>query len=98
MVNGVGVGIRRRWRQVPSDRDRGSSTVEAVITIPVIVVFTLVVIQVAVVWNARHTAQAAAQLAARSAAMYGSTAGIGQADAEDYLSRAAPNLLSGRSV
>lgn len=98
MVNGLGVGIRRRWRRVRSDRDQGSSTVEAIITIPVIVMFTLFVIQVALVWNARHTAQAAAQLAARSAATYESTAGIGQSDAEAYLSRTAPNLLSGRSV
>ena len=36
--------------------------VEEVITIPVIVVFTLLVIQFALIWNARHTAQAAAQL------------------------------------
>lgn len=98
MVIGLGVGIRRRWRRTLADRNRGSSTVEAVITIPVIVVFTLLVIQFALMWNARHTAQAAAQLAARSAATYESTAGIGQADAEDYLSRIAPNLLSGRSV
>ena len=98
MLNGLGVEIRRRWRRILSGRDRGSSTVEAVITIPVIVVFTLVVIQFALVWNARHTAQAAAQLGARSAATYQSSAGIGQADTEDYLARTAPNLLAGRSV
>lgn len=98
MINGLGVGIRRQWRRIRSDRDRGSSTLEAIITIPVIVFFTLLVIQFALVWNARHTAQAAAQLAARSAATYESNAGIGQADAEDYLARTAPNLLSGRSV
>ena len=98
MFNGLSGGIRRRRRRILADPDRGSSTVEAVITIPVIVVFTLLVIQFALMWNARHTAQAAAQLAARSAATYESTAGIGQADAEDYLSRTAPNLLSGRSV
>ena len=98
MLNGLGVEFRRRWRRILSGRDRGSSTVEAVITIPVIVVFTLVVIQFALVWNARHTAQAAAQLGARSAATYQSSAGIGQADTEDYLARTAPNLLAGRSV
>ena len=98
MDNGRGVGVRRRWHRVAADRDRGSSTVEAVITIPVIVMFTLVVIQFALLWNARHTGQAAAQLAARSAATYESTAGIGQADAEAYLAKTAPNLLSGRSV
>lgn len=98
MFNGLGVEIRRRCRRILSGRDRGSSTVEAVITIPVIVAFTLVVIQFALVWNARHTAQAAAQLGARSAATYQSSAGIGQADAENYLSRTAPNLLAERSV
>ena len=98
MLNGLGIEFQRRWRRILPGRDRGSSTVEAVITIPVIVVFTLVVIQFALVWNARHTAQAAAQLGARSAATYQSSAGIGQADAEDYLARTAPNLLAGRSV
>lgn len=98
MLTDVTFRARRRWRRVLIDRDRGSSTLEAVITIPALVLFTMVVIQFALLWNARHTAQSAAQLAARSAAMYESTAGIGQADAEDYLSRTAPNLLQGRSV
>lgn len=98
MPHDLMIRARRRERRVLIDRDRGSSTLEAIITIPVLVMFTMVVIQFALLWNARHTAQAAAQLAARSAATYESTAGIGQADAENYLSRTAPNLLQGRSV
>ena len=90
--------LRRRWRRTAADPDRGSSSVEAVITIPVLVIVMMCVVQFALVWHARHTAQAAAQVAARSAAIYQASAADGQADGDAYLSQTAPNLLTGRSV
>ena len=49
--------------------DRGSTAVEAVIIIPVIVVLTLLVVQFVLLWHGRHLAQAAAQTAVRAAAL-----------------------------
>lgn len=91
-------GIRRRWRRVFVDRDRGSVTTEAVIIVPVVVILTMVIVQFVLVWHGRHVAQAAAQTAARSAASYQSTAALGRSDADAYLRQVAPNLLPDRDV
>jgi Flp pilus assembly protein TadG len=90
--------IRRRRRECADEPDRGSSSVEAVITIPALVIVTMLVVQFALVWHSRHTAQSAAQLAARSAATYQASSTDGQADGDAYLAQTAPNLLSARSV
>lgn len=91
-------GIRRRWRRVFIDHDRGSVTTEAVIIVPVVVILTMVIVQFVLVWHGRHVAQAAAQTAARSAASYQSTAALGRSDADAYLQQVAPNLLPDRDV
>jgi len=82
----------------PGGLDRGSTAVEAVIIIPVIVVLTLLVVQFVLLWHGRHLAQAAAQTAVRAAATYQGTAEDGRADAEAYLAQVAPSLLPGRDV
>ena len=63
---------------------------EAVIIVPVIVILTMVVVQFALLWHGRHVAQAAAQTAARTAALYLGNAAAGSADADGYLAAVAP--------
>ena len=70
----------RRWRAATADRDGGYNPMEAAIIVPIIIVFTMMVVQFALLWHGRHVAEAAAQAAARSAAVYTSTAAVGQAD------------------
>jgi len=80
------------------DPDRGSSTAEAVLIVPVLIVLTLLVVQFVLLWHGRHVAQAAAQTAARTAATYRGTADTGRADADAYLAQVAPALLPGPDV
>ncbi len=88
----------RRWRTVSSAADRGYNVIEAVIVVPLLIVFTLLVVQLALLWHGRHVAEAAAQAAARSAAGYRSTAEVGRTDGANYLAQVAPNLLQSPSV
>ena len=97
-MQGLLAVIRRRWRRVLADPDRGSATAEAVIILPILVLLTMVVVQFVLVWHGRHVAQAAAQTAARSAAAYQATAAVGQADGDAYLQQVGSNLLPGRTV
>lgn len=108
-MNGYAAGWRRRWRRamprravqrgaVPESADRGSTVAEAVIIVPVMVLLTLVVVQFVLLWHGRHVAQAAAQSAARSAAVYRADPGVGQADGLAYLGQVAPNLLPAAAV
>jgi len=83
----------RRWRTASSAADRGYNVIEAVIIVPIIIGFTLLVVQMALLWHERHLAEAAAQAAARSAAGYNSSAEVGHADGVNYLAQVAPNLL-----
>lgn len=88
----------RRWRAAVADRDGGYNPMEAAIIVPIIMVFTLLVVQFALLWHGRHVAEAAAQAAARSAAAYTSTAAVGQADGASYLAQVAPHLLTDPAV
>jgi len=92
------VAVLRRWRSIRSQADRGYNLVETVIIVPVIIVFTMLVVQFAMLWHARHIAQAAAAAAARAAAGYSADAAQGRADAAGYLAQVAPNLLSQATV
>ncbi len=81
-------GLKPPARMVFSRRrmdDGGYSTVEAVILLPLLVLFTLFVIQVAQVWNARNVAEAAARQGALAARGYGATDSDGRRAAQDYL-------------
>ena len=80
--------LRRRVRELhASDDDRGFGTVEAVLTIPVMVLMILGTVQVALWWYSHQLAQTAAQEAARTARSYLSTADAGQAEGYSYLNK-----------
>lgn len=78
--------------------DDGYSLVEAVITLPVVVVLTMLVVQYALLWHGRHVVQAAAAEGLRAGRGYESSAAAGQARAEGYLHAIAPRLLTATSV
>jgi Flp pilus assembly protein TadG len=73
--------------------DDGYNIVEFMLTFVALIVITMVVIQFALLWHARHVAQAAAQDALRTASNYQSTADAGQSDGYAYLHQVAPNLV-----
>lgn len=80
------------------DKDDGYSTIESVITLPVMIIFTMLVVQYALLWHGRHVAEAAAQHAVRAARSYESTAASGQDAAARYLTQVAPHLLTTPTV
>jgi Flp pilus assembly protein TadG len=87
-VMGIGSRLRRRVRELhASDNDRGFGTVEAVLTVPVIVLMIVGAVQVGLWWYSRQLAETAAQEAARAARSYNSTAGAGQAEGYSYLTK-----------
>lgn len=88
----------RRWRAAVAEPDAGYNPLEAAIITPIIIVFTMLIVQFALLWHGRHVAEAAAQAAARSAAAYTSTAAVGQANGASYLAQVAPHLLTGAAV
>jgi hypothetical protein len=79
-------------------RDGGYSTIEAVVTLPAVILFTMLVVQYALVWHGRHVAQAAAQDGLRAARTYQARADAGQAAASSYLAKVAPNLITNPTV
>jgi Flp pilus assembly protein TadG len=86
-------GDRCTGQRRAGHRDRGSSVVEAVLIIPIIVLATLLVVQVVLLWHGRHVAQDAARQAAQTARGFEATAGAGRATAGAYLRQVAPRLL-----
>ncbi len=90
--------VGRRWRAAAAEPDAGYNPLEAAIIVPIFIVFTMLIVQFALLWHGRHVAEAAAQAAARSAAAYTSTAAAGQADGASYLTQVAPHLLTGAAV
>lgn len=76
------------------ERDGGYSIVEAVITLPVLIMMVMFVVQYALLWHGRHVAEAAAQNGLRDARGYQATAAAGERSASDYLREVAPNLLT----
>lgn len=78
--------------------DDGYSVVEASITLPVLIMLTMLVVQWALVWHGRHVAEAAAQDGLRAARGYQASATSGQIAAENYLQAVAPRLLTSPQV
>lgn len=74
--------------------DGGYSVVAAAITLPALILFTMLVVQWALIWHGRHVAEAAVQDGIRAARGYQSTAASGQQSAQAYLNAVAPNLLT----
>ena len=91
-------GTRTRPRTPAADTDRGSSTLGAILVIPVMILLTMLVLQFAMLWHGKHVAAAVAQTGVQGAAGYRSSAADGQAQAEGYLADVAPNLLRDATV
>ena len=85
---------RRRARGL-SD---GYSVVEAAITLPAVILLSMLVVQWALVWHGHHVSEAAAQTGLRHARGYQATAAQGQQAAGDYLHAVAPRLLTSTRV
>ncbi|MCW2525899.1 MAG: TadE family protein, partial [Pseudonocardiales bacterium] len=89
--------LTARWWRVVRDADRGFSTLEAVVVIPVVVVMSMIAVQFVMIWHARNVAEAAARDGLRVARGYQSSAARGKVAAEEYLTKVAPRLLSNRA-
>src|SRR4051794_25511254 len=69
------------------ERDAGLSTLEAVFTVPVIMLMILGIVQAGMWWYARQVALTAAQEGARAARAYEASNADGAAKANSYLSQ-----------
>jgi|SRR5579875_2183970 len=90
--------LRARLDVARSEHDRGFSTLEAVVVIPVVVVVTMLVVQYVMLWHARNVTEAAAQDALRIARGYQAAAAEGQAGGTEYLHKTAGRLLENFTV
>jgi type II secretory pathway pseudopilin PulG len=79
------------------DSDKGFSTVEAVIVIPLVVILTMIVVQYVMLYHARNVTEAAARNGLRVARGYQASAAQGKTAAEQYLTDVAPKLLAVRN-
>ena len=79
------------------ERERGFSTVEAVIVIPLMVILTMTVVQYVMLYHARNVTEAAARDGLRVARGYQASAAQGKTAAEQYLTDVAPKLLAARN-
>jgi Flp pilus assembly protein TadG len=79
---------------IRAGRENGSSVVEFVLIIPVMVACLLIALQVTLVWHARHVAQAAARQGLQEARDYRGTDQAGARQAAWHLRTVAPVLLS----
>jgi Flp pilus assembly protein TadG len=75
--------VQHRLRDAANDR--GVSTLEAVITTPIVVLMILAIVQAGLYYYAQRLAASAAQEAARQARAYNSTADEGHARGATYL-------------
>lgn len=76
----------------------GSSTVEVVLTVPVLLTVLMLIEQLGLYWHATHVAQAAAQEGVRTARMLDGSAASGEARTRGFLTHAAPSLLTDVTV
>jgi Flp pilus assembly protein TadG len=89
---------RRGRRRVEQPRDRGTSTVELAITMPVLLLAVLSVIQIGLWFHTRHVALAAAQDGLRIARAYDGNEDAARRRTLASLDGMAPTLLRDRSV
>jgi Flp pilus assembly protein TadG len=73
--------------------DRGSSTTELVIVMPVLLLLIMLIVQFGLWYHAAHVAEAAAQEGVRTARVDTGSAPAGQARAQQFVENAAPTLL-----
>lgn len=94
-MNGIRDRLRPRCRR---EDDGGYSIVEAAITLPAVILFTMLVVQWALLWHGRHVVESAVQDGVRAARAYQATAGDGQRSAQTYLQSVAPTLVTSPQV
>ncbi len=94
-MNGIRDRLRLRRRR---QGDGGYSVVEAAITLPAVVLFTMLVVQWALLWHGRHVVESAVQDGLRAARAYQATAADGQSSAQSYLQAVAPTLVTAPRV
>lgn len=80
-------------RGTERELDGGSTTIEALILLPCVLLLSLLLVQWVLVWHGRHVAQAAAQTAAVTAAGYLSDQVQGEDACDEFLQAVAANLL-----
>ena len=61
--------MRRRWKRLVAEPERGSVTIELILATPVLIVFLLLVVSLGQVVSARLTLDGAAASAARAASV-----------------------------
>jgi Flp pilus assembly protein TadG len=89
--------VSRHSRRTPHrsrPSDDGYSIVEAAITLPVIIVMTMLVVQYALLWHGRHVAESAARDGMEAARGFDASPEAGQTAARSFLTDVAPNLLT----
>jgi Flp pilus assembly protein TadG len=72
--------------------------VEAAITLPAIILMTMLVVQYTLLWHARNVAESAARDGLEAARSYQAPPSAGQEAARSYLRDVAPNLLVGPEI
>lgn len=88
----------RRRDPSPDASQRGSTTLEATIVLPVVLLVVATIIQVGLYLSARNIAAAAAQAGVDAARVLKAPAGAGTAAARQYLAMMAPDLAAGAQV
>jgi Flp pilus assembly protein TadG len=78
--------------------DRGAATTQLVLVVPLVLLLTLLVVQFALAWHARHIAQYAAQRALASARVEDGTASDGRAQAWRSIKDLGTRVLTHPSV
>jgi Flp pilus assembly protein TadG len=91
-------GVRARWVRLLRESERGSSAVELVIAVPVLLLLIFSIIQFTLVWHAEQVAQDAASQALAAARIQGGSQDTGQAQAEKVLDQVAGGSLRTHSV
>lgn len=78
--------------------DRGAVTTQLVLVVPLVLLLSLLVVQFALAWHARHIAQYAAQRALAAARVEDGTAGDGQAQARHSIDTLGARILTRPTV
>ena len=78
--------------------ERGSSTIEAMLIVPVFFFGSLFVVQLAMGWLATNVAEAAARQGLHAATVYLGSDDAGREQAQGYLDAVAPHLLAAAQV
>jgi Flp pilus assembly protein TadG len=86
------------YRRRGSNRDQGASTLEFVLTMPLLLLFLMMTVQFALVAHAQSGAQAAADEGAAEARAFSGSTGRAEARAEQYVSELAGRMFTSHSV